>query len=122
MSIEVTDFVKRNILNAYGLMKDFLCSDVEDEQCYADMVTGIDKLEIGIPREIYAKIKAFIEEELTPLTYEGERVFADCLRTKEEMKEESDVAAVMSSFLEVLQNVNEKLHEFGMNVLYPHLV
>ena len=125
MRIELSDFSKRNVMACYGLMKDFMHDNVESEENYANLLLGLEKLRIGIPEEIYAKIIKFVDEELAPLVYESDKVFAVCDKVKAEMKKdikEEDIVKIAAPYLDILFNVEEKLDDFGMKELHPYLV
>ena len=54
MSVMQSDFVKKNILECYGLMRDYFHADVESQVDFDGMYNGIDRLRIGIPEDIYS--------------------------------------------------------------------
>ena len=117
----MNDFVKKNILECYGLMRDYFHGDVESDKDYNKMCNGIDRLRIGIPEEVYEKIMEFVYKELAPLV-EGEEdhdtVFAECI----EAEKNGDDSEMGAAYLRLMFSVDGKIEKFATEVLRPYLL
>lgn len=127
-----SNFVKENIKKAYELIADYLMSEeVEDENAYCEMLAEVEKLEIAIPKEIYVKIKNFIDMYVDQIIYDTDEFFAD-MHTEEfgywddehcfHLKNEDATLKFCCMFMEKLLDIRNKLQEFAMKELYPILV
>ena len=73
----LTEICRKAILDCFGEMKDYLHSkNVMTEQRFSEMEFAISKLKIAIPKYIFGKIEDFIRDELEPIVYMPELVFA----------------------------------------------
>lgn len=132
MNITLTDFCKKNVMDCYGIMKAYIRSDdMESAECFTEMCLEIDKRKVGMPKIIFDKIEAFVNENLAPIIYEREDVFAECYSEKLGRFDEDGTFCLISeeatyqfiiNFMKKLAEIEELLEKFGMEELHPYLV
>lgn len=128
----ISDFSKKNILECYFFMKNYLHDDkVDTEQCFRQMTFEIKKRKIAIPAGIYEKIERFVADNLNPIVEAPLEVFAACYA--DELWEEgedgvfqlkSDAAAELyrMNFRAKLYDIEKELDNFGMQELSKYLI
>lgn len=132
MGNRYSDFVKRQIMECYTLMKDYLRSEnVEDENTYCEMRSEMDKRKIAIPKSVYEKITNFANEHLDPIIYDEKNTFAS-LYTEDigyydkkgvfHTRSEEKTIEFCGRFLDILLKIEQELDDFAMKELYPILI
>ena len=128
----VTYRVRRAILKAYRLMKEYLHGGaVENEECFCNMWYKVQKLKRVIPCGLNDEIDEFIDETLAPIVYDRDTVFADCMTDDIGYYEENGcfrlhdreaVEKFCMNFYKTLSEIDRKLDEFAMKFMRPYLI
>lgn len=117
----ICDFSKKCLFEIHTNIKNTIYNfvDCEDsEKILADLRFEIDCRKIALPTDLYKKIDTFITDELEPIVYDSETVFAEAysIDTKE------DSSKMFACFFTVLFEKEKKWDAFAEKELKPYLI
>lgn len=133
MNKSYSNFVKEKIYRCYELMLNYLAEkNFEDEAPYCEMRNEIIKMKVCIPKVIFEKITAFIDENLDPIVYDHDNYFSEVYTEdfgyRDEdgvfhftVKNEEEMRKHVGLYFEKLFELMDRVEEFGMKEIYPVL-
>lgn len=99
-----------------------------DEEDFVTLTNNLDDNRLAIPTELQVKIDDFVERELAPMVYEPDIVFAESnsagttIDGIQYIDTDEDAVKMMSGFLRILIEVEQKWDDFAELELKPYLV
>ena len=128
----LTDFNKSAILRCYKYIKQYLHNDdIENEECFAAMLSSVESEKIAIPNNIFNKFDIFIDKYIAPIIYENEIVFKNCYtddigyydeKGMWVLKNKECTLKFCSRFLEAIFEIEKSLDEFAMKEIHLYLI
>lgn len=118
----------RDLGECYSFMKKYLHSQyVSNEEEYLELRRRLTRRKIGIPKDVYAKIEEFVDQNFAPIVYNHMETFAACYTEHIGVMDEDGVfhvpgnkiEAYRSLFNGIINDIEKRLQEFAIKELYP---
>ena len=130
--IMINDFAKGCLLEDNKAIKSFIKNfkggegDAED---YEALMQTVSSNRLAIPVQIQDKLDLFIHENLEPMVFEHNRVFAESRSVGyldddgiQHIDDEKDVVHMLAAFYSKLFEIEEKWDSFAMEELHPYFM
>lgn len=129
MKKNYNEVVRNSCKQVHEIIKNYFHNkEVTNENDFSEVYSAIELKRMSIPKEIFEEIDSFIQNNIAPLVYDYDNVFASmhspengyfddekgfCIETEEQTKR------FFTEYFAIIFEVEKKWDDFAMETLYP---
>lgn len=114
---DYNEFTKRSLFSVNRILKQYLHNgDIEDEDCYCDMISEVELERPAIPDPLFKEIENFIQTNIAPYIYGAEN---EPVEDEEGYQTDEAVKQLLANYFKVIMDIEAKWDAYASEKLYP---